>query len=198
MYNELISTNLWLVDFSVRLVDVMHHLPIGSLAPLGKWTFYLSRDIKQRQAAQTPYVVFVVASHYQSLRILVLLLQTCLLGSEALSHTLLLQQLHSLQQDRRFRLFASLFCFLKTDSVAGFLRETVEMLSQFRFHWKDGLATFFYSNFCGLGSWPFMKVMVANQVSCIFDPNSGVEEEYFNLRYSVFRCSPGVNIPIPW
>ena len=27
---------------------------------------------------------------------------------------------------------------------------------------------------------------------------SGVEGEYFNLRYSVFRCSPGVNIPIPW
>ena len=25
----------------------------------------------------------------------------------------------------------------------------------------------------------------------------GVEGEYFNLRYSVFRCSPGANIPIP-
>ena len=45
-------------------------------------------------------MVFVVASHYQSLRIIVLLLQTCLLGSEALSRTLLLQQLHRLQQDR--------------------------------------------------------------------------------------------------
>ena len=64
---------------------------------------------------------FVVASHYQSLRIIVLLLQTCLLGSEALSRTLLLQQLHRLQQDRRFRLSASLFCFLKTDGVASFL-----------------------------------------------------------------------------
>ena len=101
VYKECISTNLWLVDFSVRLVDVMHHLPIGSLAPLGQVNVLrLSRDIKQRQAAQTPYVVFVVASHYQSLRIIVLLLQTCLLGSEALSRTLLLQQLHRLQQDR--------------------------------------------------------------------------------------------------
>ena len=26
--------------------------------------------------------------------------------------------------------------------------------------------------------------------------DSGVEGEYFNLRYSVFRCSPGVNIPL--
>ena len=105
----------------------MHHLP--------HWAserFFLSRDIKQKLAAQTPYVVFVVASHYQSLRIIVLLLQTCLLGSEALSRTLLLQQLHRLQQDRRFRLFANLFrCFLKTDSVTSFLRETAEIFSQF-------------------------------------------------------------------
>ena len=50
-----------------------------------------TRDIKQRQAARTPYVVFVVASHYQSLQIVVLLLQACLLGSLALSRTLLLQ-----------------------------------------------------------------------------------------------------------
>ena len=174
VYKECISTNLWLVDFSFRLVNVMHHLPIGSLAPLGKWAFFLSRDIKQRQAARTPCVVFVIASHYQSLRIIVLLLQTCLLGSEVLSPTLLLQQLHMhrLQQDRRFRLFASLVsCFLKTDSVASFLRETVEMFSQILFRWKDGLATFLYCNFCGLGSslhcssWPFIKVMWANQVS---------------------------------
>ena len=127
---------------------------------------FLSRDIKQRQAAQTPYVVFVVASHYQSLRIIVLLLQTCLLGGEALSSTLLLQQLHRLQQDRRFRLFASLFsCSLKTDSVSSFLRETVEMFFQFSFRSKDGLETFLYSNFCGLesslhcSSWSFIKVM---------------------------------------
>ena len=74
--------------------------------------------IKQRQAARTPYVVFVVASHYQSLQIVVLLLQACL----ALSWTLLLQQLHRLQQDRRFRLFTSLFSYcLKTDSVASLL-----------------------------------------------------------------------------
>ena len=132
VYKECISTNLWLVDFSVRLVDVMHHLPIGSLAHWASERFSLSRDIKQRQT-RTPCVVFVVASHYQSLRFIVLLLQTCLLGSEALSCTLL-QQLHRLQQNWRFRLFASLFsCFLKTDSVASFLREAVEMFSQFRF-----------------------------------------------------------------
>ena len=42
---------------------------------------------------------FLVASHYQSLQIVVLLLQACLLGSlRALSGTLLLQQLHRLQQ----------------------------------------------------------------------------------------------------
>ena len=52
-----------------------------------------ARDIKQRQAAQTPNVVFVVASHYQSLQIVVLLLQACLFGTMALSCTLLLQQL---------------------------------------------------------------------------------------------------------
>ena len=81
-----------------------------------------SHDIKQRQAAQTPYVVFVVASHYQSLQIVVLLLQACILGSVALSRTLLLQQLHRLEQDRQFRLFTSLFsCCLKTDSVASLL-----------------------------------------------------------------------------
>ena len=56
------------------------------------------RDIKQRQAARTPYVVFVVALHYQSLKIVVLLLQACLLGILALSRVLLLQQLHRLQQ----------------------------------------------------------------------------------------------------
>ena len=38
----------------------------------------------------------------------------------------------------------------------------IEMFSQFRFRRKDGLATFLYSNFCGLGSslhcsyWPFI------------------------------------------
>ena len=63
------------------------------------------------------------ASHYQSLQIAVLLLQVCLLGSLALSRTLLLQHLHSLQQDRRFRFLASLFsCCLKTDNVASCLR----------------------------------------------------------------------------
>ena len=54
---------------------------------------YVGCDIKQRQAAQTPNVVFVVASHYQSLQVLFLLLQACLFGSMVLSRTLLLQQL---------------------------------------------------------------------------------------------------------
>ena len=60
---------------------------------------------KQGQAARTPNVVFVVASHYQSLQIVGLLLQACLLGSLALSGTLLLEQLQWIQQDRRFRLY---------------------------------------------------------------------------------------------
>ena len=38
---------------------------------------FFTRDIKQRQAAQTPNVVFVVASHYQSLQVVFLLLQAC-------------------------------------------------------------------------------------------------------------------------
>ena len=81
---------------------------------------------KQKPAARTPNVVFVVGSHYHSLQIIVLLLQACLFGSLALSRTLLMQQLQWLQQDRRFRstLYASLFsCCLKTDSVARCLRE---------------------------------------------------------------------------
>ena len=44
-------------------------------------------------------MVFVVASHYQSLQIVVLFLQACLLGSlRAPLRTLLLQQLDGLQQ----------------------------------------------------------------------------------------------------
>ena len=50
------------------------------------------RKEKRRQAARTRNVVFVVASHDQSLQIVVLLLQACFLGSLALSRTLLLQQ----------------------------------------------------------------------------------------------------------
>ena len=76
--------------------------------------FYTGKE-KQRQAARTPNVVFVAASHYQNLQIVVLLLQACLSDSLALSRTLLLQQLQWLWQDRRFRLYASLFsCCLKT------------------------------------------------------------------------------------
>ena len=64
-----------------------------------------AHEEKQRQAARTPNVVFVVASHYQSLQIVVLLLQACLWGSLALSGTLLLEQLQWTQQDRRFLLY---------------------------------------------------------------------------------------------
>ena len=67
-------------------------------------TGFLCKE-KQRQAARTPNMIFAVASHYQSLQIVVLLLQACLLGSLAFSRTLLLQQLQWLQQDRRFRLY---------------------------------------------------------------------------------------------
>ena len=90
---------------------------------------------KQRQAARTPNVVFVVASHYQSLQIVVLLLQACLLGSLALSRTSLLQQMHRLQQNRQFRLFASLFsCCLNEDrQCCKLLEGKVGMFFQFRY-----------------------------------------------------------------
>ena len=64
--------------------------------------------------------------NYESLQIVVLLLQACLLGSLGLIRTLLLQQLHTCrpQQDCQFWLFVSLFaCCLKTGSVASCLRE---------------------------------------------------------------------------
>ena len=59
----------------------------------GRRLILKTRDKRQRQAAQTPNVVFVVASHYQSLQIVALLLQACLFDSIALSRTLFLQQL---------------------------------------------------------------------------------------------------------
>ena len=62
-----------------------------SFSDISAVTEFYTRKEKQRQAARTPYVIFVVASHYQSLQIVVLLLQACLLGSLALSRTLLLQ-----------------------------------------------------------------------------------------------------------
>ena len=45
------------------------------------WYKLNDRKEKQRQAARTPNVFLVIASHYQSLQIVVLLLQACLLGS---------------------------------------------------------------------------------------------------------------------
>ena len=42
------------------------------------------------------------------------------------------------------------------------------------------------------------RVLAKRKLSSEGALESGVEGEYFNLRYSVFRCSPGVNIPIPW
>ena len=79
-----------------------------------------SRDIKQRQGARTTCVAFVVASHYQSLQIVVLLLQACLLGSLALLRTLLVQQLQWLQQDRGSWLFTRLFSCCLTQSAHVF------------------------------------------------------------------------------
>ena len=64
-----------------------------------------SKDRPHEPYAGTRNVVFVPTSHYQSLQIVVLLLQACLFGSLALSCTLLLQQLQWLQQDRQFRLY---------------------------------------------------------------------------------------------
>ena len=40
-----ISTNLWLVHFPVTLVDVMHHLPTGSLAYWTSERFFLSNYV---------------------------------------------------------------------------------------------------------------------------------------------------------
>ena len=72
---------------------------------------------KPKQAARTLNVVFVVASHYQSLQIVVFLLQACILGSLALSRALLLQQLQWLFEDRQ---------------CCKLLEGKVEMFSQFR------------------------------------------------------------------
>ena len=91
---------------------------------------YTNRDIKQRQAARPPYVVFVAVSHYQSLQIVVLLLQACLLGSLALSRTLLLQQLHRLQTVPPVStLHESLQLLFEDRQCCKFIRETVEMFS---------------------------------------------------------------------
>ena len=62
----------------------------------------LVRKNKDRPT-QTPDVVFVVTSYYQSLQIVVLLLQACLFGSLVLSCTLLLQQLQWLQRKSKDR-----------------------------------------------------------------------------------------------
>ena len=57
-------------------------IPFGIVAygfvgqPFSKQLYTLRK--KQRQATWTPNVVFVVASHYQSLQMIVLLLQACL------------------------------------------------------------------------------------------------------------------------
>ena len=78
---------------------------VFSFSDISAVNFILVRKSMQRQAARTPNVVFLVALHYQSLQIVVLLLQVCLFGNMALSRTLLLQELQWLQQDRRFRLY---------------------------------------------------------------------------------------------
>ena len=41
------------------------------------------------------------------------------------------------------------------------------------------------------------RVLAKRKLSSEGALESGVEGKYFNLTYSVFRCSPGVNISIP-
>ena len=122
---------------------------------------------KQRRAARIPNVVFVVASHYQSLQIVILLLQGSL---RALSRILLLQQLHRVQQA------VSTLCssaVVEDRECCMLLEGKVEMSSQLRSRQKGGLAAFLYSNCCSLESslhcsyWPFIEVMKANRVSAL-------------------------------
>ena len=75
-------------------------------------------------------MAFVVASHSQSLHIVVLLLQACLLGTlRALSRTLLLQQLHRLQQAVS-TLCESLQLLFEDRECCMLLEGKVEMFSQ--------------------------------------------------------------------
>ena len=100
---------------------------ITPFSDISALNFMLVRK-KQRQAARTANVVFVVASHYQSLQIVLLLLQAGLFGSLVLSCTFL-QQLQWLQQDRRFRLYTRVF---ENRQCCKLLEGMVQMFSQFR------------------------------------------------------------------
>ena len=119
---------------------------------------------KQRRAARAPNVVFVVTPHYQSLHIVVLLLQACLFGSLALSCTLCCNSCIGYNRTGRFD-SSQVSSAVVWGQCCMLLEGKVEMFSQFHSCWKDGLATFLYSNFCSLGSslhcsyWPFIKVM---------------------------------------
>ena len=114
-----------------------------TICEMGWYMYYSWGKAKHRPHGLTN-VVFVVTSHYQSLQILALLLQACLYGSLALSHTLW-QQLQWLQQDRWFRLYCireSLQLLFEDRQCCISLEGMVEMFSQFHFRWKDGLATY--------------------------------------------------------
>ena len=106
-----------------------------SFSDISAVNFILVRKSKDRPQ-WTPNVVFVVASHYQSLQIVVLLLQACLFGSLALSRKLLLQQLQWLQQDRWFNFDSireSLQLLFENKQCCKLLIEgKVEMFHQFR------------------------------------------------------------------
>ena len=71
------------------------------------------------------------------------------------------------------------------------------MFSQFRFRWKDSLATFLYFNFCGLGSslhcsyWPFIYESYVSQSDVrFFDPKGRKVELVFVRRRFKVHISP--------
>ena len=45
--------------------------------------------------------------------------------------------------------------------------------------------------------WTFDPTFIDREIGGSVVQGRGLEGEYFNLRCSVFRCSPEVNIPIP-
>ena len=131
-----------------------------SFSDISAVTEFYTRKEKQRQAARTPNVVFVVASHYQSLQIVVLLLQVFSVVWRFHAHCCC----NSCSGYNRTG-GSTLQLLFENRQCCKLLEGKVEMFSQFRSCWKDSLATFLYSKFCGLGLnlhcsyWPFIKVM---------------------------------------
>ena len=65
-----ISTNVRLVDFPIRLVDVMHHLPTGSLANWTSERFFLSNYVMLLRKAFKLYYYFLglkIGSEHKSM-----------------------------------------------------------------------------------------------------------------------------------